>query len=332
MIKKLVSASSIFLVSIAILSGFCAEPPQMKFLFALGSPESLIEFAQPQRVFLDFKHDEYYITDTGHNRIVIFDQRGFPTFEISNSEKLQFPLDLVVDSSGFIFVLCGSSKEQPIQIFDYNGDYLHPLVLSGGPDPKSITIASMAIDEKNYLYLADGVTKRVLIYDCNGLFHSEFSLLNKQMVITSQSEIEFGTIFVNKNVIYVTIPMNGAVYCFSPDGTLLKTVGSPGDGFGELSFPIAVSLDTTGNILVLDKHRHKLIQYDQMGKATAEYGGLGVGPGWFYHPISLLIDKQNRVWVAQGLNNLVQVLQLPNVDEPATLTEEEKSSFDRHDQ
>ncbi len=89
-----------------------------------------------------------------------------------------------------------------------------------------------------------------------------------------------------------------------------------------MSFPIATASDMLGNVLVLDKHRHTIISFSAEGQVNGEIGGMGTGPGWFYHPTSLLVDEQNRIWVAQGFNNLVQALQLPQGLEPEPVPEE----------
>ena len=93
--------------------------------------------------------------------------------------------------------------------------------------------------------------------------------------------------------------MVGSVYCYDTEGTLVKTVGHQGGTYGTLSLPIAASLDSSGNLLVLDKHRHTVVGYDSSGRVIGEIGGRGSSPGWFYHPISLLVDSQDRIWVTQ---------------------------------
>ncbi|MCX6638914.1 MAG: NHL repeat-containing protein [bacterium] len=323
--KKAVVTVLIFIgLFTACIGSSSAGPPRLKFLFSLGAPGSDLEFAQPQRIFLDGKFHEYYITDTGHNRIVILDQRGFYLFEIGDNDKLQFPLDVVVDTSGYILVLSNSFKDEPIQVFDYNGEYLHPFRFLGGPDSKNLVICSMTIDPRNNYYLADAAGKRILVYNQAEEFQFEFPLFHDNEADASNEEQEIGSIYYGNDHLYVPIPMMGMVCSYTSDGTFDKTFGNLGDGFGELSFPISVATMNSG-IVVLDKHRHTLIVYDNSGIPKAEFGGMGIEPGWFYHPVSLLVDDQNRAWVAQGLDNLVQILQLPTVDEPATLTEENKT-------
>ena len=103
-----------------------------------------------------------------------------------------------------------------------------------------------------------------------------------------------GSLSLQGDQLLLPAPMIGSVYCYDKQGTLVKTVGMSGGGYGELAFPIAVSTDIQGNVLVLDKHRHTVVSYDGAGKVNGEFGGMGSGPGWFYHPIFLLADARNR--------------------------------------
>jgi hypothetical protein len=225
-------------------------------------------------------------------------------------------------------VLCFSVDSSPIQVFDYNGDYLHPFKINGGPQADSIGVASLAIDEQDRMYLADEMGVRILCCNLSGDYVSGFSILDglKDKVRREQM---LGAIHLDGDLIYVSTPMIGSVYCYNKQGTLVKMVGRNGGGYGELAFPTAVSTDVQGNVLVLDKHRHMVISYDSTGKVNGEFGGLGRNPGWFYHPTAMLVDTRNRVWVAQGFRNLLQVLQLPLPEETAPAPKERTIVVDR---
>ena len=56
-----------------------------------------------------------------------------------------------------------------------------------------------------------------------------------------------------------------------------------------------------------------MICFDAAGKVTGEFGGYGVSAGWFFYPISMVIDSENRIWVAQVFQNLVQAFKLPEI-------------------
>jgi DNA-binding beta-propeller fold protein YncE len=287
-----------------------------KFLFALGGEGTALNLEQPLKVRPDRRRQEFYLTDTGHNRIIILNSQGNYLFDFADREKLQAPCDLGVDIQGRIYVLCTPVEGHPLQVFDYNGDYLNSFAFHGGPSLDSVSFNSFVIDDQEQMFLADEKGGRILSYDLSGDYKMEFPLfsgLNEKL----RREQVLGAIYEDGSLIYVPAPMLGSVYCYDKLGALVKVVGRTGGGYGELAFPISVSTDIQGNVLVLDKHRHTVISFDSTGNVNGEIGGMGSGPGWFYHPIFLSTDSRNRIWVVQGFNNLVQVLQLPGEEEVA---------------
>jgi len=287
----------------------------------LGSEQGLL---RPQQVRYDASHREYYVADTGNDRIVILDENGLNVFELRANDIFHVPIDVAALSDGKILVLGSMPTGKSIQVFDYNGDYLYPFPLHGGPDPVETDIISIAADSADLIYLLDDRGQRILTYDANGKFCSQISLFG-DLTEKDRGEQVLGNLSVSHDMIYIPAPMIGSVYCYRMDGTLVRMIGQKGGAYGELSFPIAISEDSKGNMLVLDKHRHSIVAYDSQGKPIGEIGGKGTGSGWFYHPMSMVIDSRDRIWVAQIFQNRIQVLQLsePNGSE---ITEQLSSS------
>ncbi|HEX7344123.1 MAG TPA: NHL repeat-containing protein [bacterium] len=295
---------------------------EAKYLFSYGPPGSSIELSQPQQIRSDGSSGEIYICDTGHSRIVILDSKGLFLFEFSNSEVLRSPRDVAVDSEGKIYVLGSAVPESPIIVFDYNGEYLHPLRFQGGPDLSSMAMASMVMDGANRLFILDENGARILSYDWLGDFVSEITLMPESSAEERDRQV-WGKLALAGEDILLPAPMDGTVYCYGRDGILKKAFGHRGDGYGEFSFPIAATLDAQQNIYALDKHKGLIISFSQTGKVREEIGRYGLGPGYFYHPIALLADDDGRVWVAQGYKDLVQVFQLSAPAEVAPLAPQE---------
>jgi DNA-binding beta-propeller fold protein YncE len=280
-----------------------------RYLFdvkVLGRAQGLL---RPQQIRYDRSHQEFYIADTGNDRIVILDENGLNEFEFTAKNIFHAPIDIAVSSDGKIYVLGSLVGGRCIQVFDYNGDYLYPFVLTGNPDAAAIDMVSLAIDEQDVVYILDNHQQQVLICDLTGHFLSEIQLF-ADMNSKDRGEQALGNLYVSDDQICVPAPMIGSVYCYKKDGSFVKMIGQKGGAYGELSFPVAISKDSQGNYLVLDKHRYTIVEYDDGGMPIGEFGGKGIGPGWFYHPISMIIDSSDRIWVAQIFLNRIQVLQL----------------------
>jgi hypothetical protein len=280
-----------------------------KYLFdvkLLGREQGLL---RPQQIRYDRNHQEYYISDTGNDRIVFLDENGLNAFEFSAKDIFHAPIDVAISSDGKMFVLGSLTGGKCVQVFDYNGDYLYPFTIAGNPDNSAIDIVSLAIDEQDIIYILDNHQQKVLICDLTGRWMSDIRLLT-EMDPKEREEQALGNLYLSNDQIFVPAPMVGSVYCYDKDGSFVKMIGQKGSAYGELSFPVAISKDSQGNYLVLDKHRYTIVGYDDQGMPIGEFGGKGAGPGWFYHPNSMIIDTSDRIWVAQIFLNRIQVLQL----------------------
>src|SRR5215467_1199205 len=104
------------------------------------------------------------------------------------------------------------------------------------------------------------------------------------------------------------------VFKFSPDGTLLMTLGKPGvSGSGPDLFdqPTDVVVAPNGDIFVTDSHRNgknnRVVKFDKNGKFIKEWGRKGSGPGEFSEPHTIAMDSQGRLFVGDRENNRIQI-------------------------
>jgi sugar lactone lactonase YvrE len=107
------------------------------------------------------------------------------------------------------------------------------------------------------------------------------------------------------------------VYKFSPDGTLLMTLGKaggnqPGAPPDPASFyqPNDVITNAAGDIFVCEGHggaNARIIKFDRAGKFTREWGSQGSGPGELNQPHGLAFDSKGRLFVADRSNNRIQI-------------------------
>lgn len=112
------------------------------------------------------------------------------------------------------------------------------------------------------------------------------------------------------------------VFKFSPDGTLLMTLGKPGGNQpgqppDPASFyqPNDVITYPNGDILVAEGHGNappstaRLVRFDKNGRFLREFGRMGSGPeGEFMQPHGLAFDSRGRLFVADRSNNRIQIL------------------------
>jgi sugar lactone lactonase YvrE len=105
------------------------------------------------------------------------------------------------------------------------------------------------------------------------------------------------------------------VYKFSPDGTVLLTLGKPGGGREPDFFyqPNAVCIAPDGTVFVSEGHAStpgstaRVLKFSKDGKLIRSFGSLGSGPDQFDQPHALAMDSRGRLFVADRNNNRVQI-------------------------
>ena len=114
------------------------------------------------------------------------------------------------------------------------------------------------------------------------------------------------------------------VFKFSPDGTLLMTLGKAGvagDGPDEFNMPSSVLVAPNGDIFVGDGHggesNARILKFSQDGTFITTWGRPGMGPGEFETPHGLAMDSSGRLFVGDRGNNRIQIF-----DQDGTFLEE----------
>jgi DNA-binding beta-propeller fold protein YncE len=106
------------------------------------------------------------------------------------------------------------------------------------------------------------------------------------------------------------------VYKFSPDGTLLLTLGKAGGGRDPEYFyqPNDVLVAPNGTIFVAEGHSDaptanaRILKFDKTGKLLTVFGKKGSGPGELAQPHALAMDSQGRLFVGDRSNNRILIL------------------------
>jgi hypothetical protein len=98
---------------------------------------------------------------------------------------------------------------------------------------------------------------------------------------------------------------------FTPDGRLLKTLGTPdeaGDDEQHLNQPTDMVVTPAGDVFVSDGYgNNRVVHFDREGRFVKAWGQLGTKPGEFSLPHAIDVDSQGRLYVADRNNVRVQV-------------------------
>ena len=75
-----------------------------------------------------------------------------------------------------------------------------------------------------------------------------------------------------------------------------------------LKYPYDSTVDSQGNIYVVERTRHRISKYDSAGNLIKTIGSFGSSNGKFYYPEKIDIDSSDNIYVADYYNSRIQKL------------------------
>jgi hypothetical protein len=185
-------------------------------------------------------------------------------------------------------------------VFVYSPDLKLVGEIEAPPRPLGV-----AVDTNGNVYIGSDTNNTVDLYDQSGT-HIQTVVSGVQMPTDLALD--------DADQLYVVDSLSDTVKIYGSNGIWLRDLGLPGDGPGQLKFPVAVAIsDVAAEIYVADQG-HGLIQvYDMQGAFLRSYGGLieafsSESPGKFVKLQSLAVDDLGRLHALDNYFNNTQIL------------------------
>ena len=239
------------------------------------------------------------------------------------------PMDFVLAPDNLIYVVNRSFESRSdgtrINLFrlDENGEEYITEFGSYGENPGQFRWPmACALDSQTNVYVTDEYLHRITIFNKDGDYLSNWGTHG-----SGDGEIDHPAgIAIRDDVVYLVDSRNHRVQKFTLDGRYISQFGSHGSGDGQLDTPWGICLDKDGNIYVADWRNDRIQSFTNDGQWLASFGRPGTGGdasnmkahggirvvpqpvGFFNRPTGVAVDKDGDIYVADWLNNRVQVL------------------------
>lgn len=190
-----------------------------------------------------------------------------------------------------------------------------------------------ALDDRDFIYVADGNRKQVVVYNDKKTFEQAITLnedckptdvavdgsiiwisalddhsihmydkftgafKGKFPETTGQGKAYLyqpANIEVQDSMIYVSDIGGCRIVTFDKQQNYLSSFGKPGDGYGQFTRPKGVDADKYGNIYVVDAAFENVQVFDPEGQLLISFGGTYAGPGGMWLPAGIAIDDQHN--------------------------------------
>ncbi len=165
----------------------------------------------------------------------------------------------------------------------------------------------IATDEKEAIYVADSVGRRVLVLSRLGVV---MRVIGQKAGLLRPSGVAVDS---KRGLLYVSDPASlkaedHRVLVFTLDGDLVRVLGKgKGDGPGQFYFPVYLTLDAEGRLYVGDTMNFRLQVFGPDGSYLKSFGEHGDGPGMFARIKGLAFDGFKNLYVVEGEHAVVQL-------------------------
>ena len=178
-------------------------------------------------------------------------------------------------------------------------------------------VAGVAVDGEDRIFLICRGDHPIIVYDRKGNF------------IRSWGEGDFtyrthGITAAPDGTVWCTDDGNHTVRCFTPEGKLLMTLGTPNtaadtgyDGKDYMTItkpadafnrPTNLAIGPKGDLYVSDGYGNcRVHRFSPTGERKRSWGVPGTGPGQFYLPHGIAVGADGRVYVCDRENDRIQI-------------------------
>jgi sugar lactone lactonase YvrE len=289
------------LTAFGFLAGVPAEAIKFRFNTAIYFDQGGSALTVPEGVACGGT-SEIVVSDTGNGRLLRFGYRD-GILETGSRELnlpgLVYPEKVMINSKGEVFVF--DRQQRRILHTTPEGRFRGYVEAKGLPQPAAWTPKSFSLDAADRIYLLDIFSKRVLVLDPRGNYERQIPLPDEPHLF-SDLAVDF------KDTVLLLDGTGGRVYAAAESADKFTLIADQLRSYGR--FPARLAIDKRGRIYLSDRNGGRIVVLGQDGAYLGKISDHGWKAGLLSYPAQICIGPQGRLFVADTLNNRIQIFEL----------------------
>lgn len=225
---------------------------------------------------------------------------GTSTMDVLLGEEglssLSKPNGAHVDREGRIYVT--DTAQGVVMIFDPKAKA--PIMLEASGRSPFVKPVGVTTDLNGNIFVSDTASDRIMVFDKERNFLKGFGMKGEFKQPAGIAVDPAG-----KSLYVVDTHNHKVVILDIESGEIIKTIGKRGREEGDFNFPAHITVDSKGNIYVVDTMNGRIQIFDQEGRFLRAFGKLGDGAGMFARPKGIGLDSEGNIYVVDaGFNNI----------------------------
>lgn len=277
------------------------------------------------------RNDDLYIADSNNHRILHIATDGsvigeWGTFADLNTGDAPLgtffePWGVAVGPDGSVYVT--DTWNHRVQKFSKDGRPIKMWGQFGQPAPEFPESQyyfwgprGIAVDSEGRVFVADTGNKRIVVYDANGTYLTEFGSGGFD---PGQFDEPVGVAVGSDNTVYVTDTWNQRIQSFVPIETSgdevfyqalaqWDVIGWFGQSLDNKPF---IAVDANNHVFITDPEGYRVIEFTSSGEFVRTWGDFGIDANQIGLPSGITVDPLGFVWVTDPGNNRLLRYQLP---------------------